>query len=171
MISGVSPISSSSIKPMNFSQIGDPPTVSQFSPQPSSVSAAGIPSSIDAMSTEFEKMMVVGSGSESTPNTQPPVLSATGDALSTKEVPAVGDKSSKTEKLTADDDLNKNSKEFLEKIKKELSPESFAALKEVWVGKNGSDLEFAQSYLLFFNTVVNQNIEMYNFLKDNLETS
>lgn len=113
--------------------------------------------------------MAVGSGSESAPNTQPPALSATGDAPSTKEVPAVGDKTSKTENLTAEEELDKNSTEILEKLRKELSPQEFETLKKSWVGQNGTDLQFAQSYLMFMTTVVNQNTEMYNFLKDNLE--
>jgi hypothetical protein len=60
-------------------------------------------------------------------------------------------------------------KQMLETLKKDLSPAEFQSLKEGWVGKNGTEVQFAQSYLLFMNEVVNQGTQIYNYLKDNLE--
>jgi hypothetical protein len=67
------------------------------------------------------------------------------------------------------EEQDKNVTELLERLKKDLSPAEFKNLKEGWVGVDGTEYQFAQSYLLFMNEVVNQGTQNYNFLKDNLE--
>jgi hypothetical protein len=124
------------------------------------------PESIEERGARFEKLMAADIP-DRLPSAQPDNPS---DALKTDSVPSAGQTTPVDGKIkTAEEEMDEAVKQLLETVKKELSATEFKNLKEGWVGVNGSEYQFGQSYLLFMNEVVNQGTQIYNFLKDNLE--
>ena len=158
MISGVSPIESSSVKPMAMSQVNAPLRVGSQQDWQVGLPGNAAPEPIGERGARFEKLMASGIW-DRLPSAQPDKPS---EPKKTDEV-TPGGKTSPTEEQAG------NVKELLETLKKELSATEFKNLKEGWVGVNGTEYQFGQSYLLFMNEVVNQGTQIYNYLKDNLE--
>lgn len=158
MISGVAPIESNSVKPLDMSQVNTPLKVDSRSDWQVGIPSNAVPEAIEERSARFEKLMA-GNWWDKLPSAQP---DKPAESKKTNEV-TPGGKTSPTEEQAG------NVKELLETLKKELSATEFKNLKEGWVGVNGTEYQFGQSYLLFMNEVVTQGTQIYNYLKDNLE--
>lgn len=159
MISGVPPIESNSVKPMDMSQVNTPLKVDSQTGWQAGLPGGATPVAIEERAARFEKLMSTDAFWNKLPSAQLDKLS---ESAKTDEVTPT-DQTSTTEKQSQE------IQEMLETLKKDLSPEEFKNLKEGWVGVDGTEEQLAQSYLLFMNEVVNQGTQIYNFLKDNLE--
>ena len=143
---------------MDMSQVNTPLKVDSQAGWQADLPGTATPLAIEERAARFEKLMAT--------DTLNKLSSAQADKPSE---PKKADEVTPAGQTPLTEEQDKNVTELLERLKKDLSPAEFKNLKEGWVGVDGTEYQFAQSYLLFMNEVVNQGTQNYNFLKDNLE--
>ena len=176
MTSAVQPIHSVDLKPVDSLQSSMPARLDTLSRAEEVTSSASAIQSISEREVAFSKLMATSSPAESaatqqtagkwyeflpssqTTNTQKVDENSTTGTSSSQQIDKIFNSLDKDTKAAIND--------LLATIKKELTATEFQTLKDGWVGKGGTEIEFGFIYSNFINQVIQFGTKMNEQLDD-----